>query len=97
MKQLLLLVDHSRLLAFEVPSSTEWQPSGSNTPFQPNWFEDVSTTLKYKIEALKVYQSEMREPPHARSLQNIEHLARWRGGSVGFDAAEAFVLMREIQ
>lgn len=86
-----------RLLAFEVSSSTEWQPPGSHIAFQPNWFEDVSETLGRKIDALKVYQSEMREWPHARSLQSIEHMARWRGGSVGSEAAEAFILMRELR
>ena len=31
-----------RLLSFEVPSSTEWQPPGSAPPFQANWFVDIS-------------------------------------------------------
>ena len=86
-----------RMLAFEVPSSTEWQTAGSNIAFQPNWFEDVSETIDRKIEALKVYESEMREWPHARSLKNVEYLARWRGSSVGCEAAEVFMLMREIR
>jgi N-acetylglucosamine malate deacetylase 1 len=85
-----------RLLAFETPSNTEWQPSGSNVVFQPNWFEDVSRAIDRKIEALKVYKSEMRERPYARSLKNVEYLARWRGGSVGCEAAEAFSLLRNI-
>ena len=63
-----------RLLTFEVVSSTEWQPSGSNSVFRPNWFEDVSITIDRKIEALKEYEMEMRQWPHARSLQNIEGL-----------------------
>jgi len=86
-----------RLLAFEVPSSTEWQLTGSNIGFQPNWFENVSETIGLKIDALKIYESEMREWPHARSIINIENLARWRGSSVGHKAAEAFMLMREIR
>jgi len=86
-----------RLLAFKVPSSTEWQPPSSNVAFQPNWLEDVSETLDRKIKALKAYRSEMREWPHARSVQSIEHLARWRGSSVGYDAAEAFILLRELK
>jgi N-acetylglucosamine malate deacetylase 1 len=86
-----------RLLTFETPSSTEWQSPSLTTPFQPNWFEDVSKTIGRKIEALKVYHSEMREWPHARSLQSVEYLARLRGASVGCEAAEAFMLMREIK
>jgi len=87
----------NRILAFEVPSSTEWQLSGINFAFHPNLFEDVSKTFDRKIEALKSYQSEIREWPHARSLQNIENQARWRGGSVGREFAETFIMMREIK
>ena len=90
---------HSLLkkLAFEVNSSTEWQVPGYNRAFQPNWYEDVTDTLKLKIEALKQYESELRDWPHARSQNAIEYLARWRGASVGREAAEAFTLMREIR
>lgn len=85
-----------RLLAFEVLSSTEWRPDGSNTMFCPNWFEDVSETIDRKIEALKIYETEMREWPHARSLKNAKNLAYLRGNSVGCSAAEAFILLRNI-
>jgi len=86
-----------RILSFEVPSSTEWQSSTSILAFQPNWFEDVSKTIDKKIEALKIYQSEMREWPHSRSLKNIINLSKYRGSSVGREAVEAFVLLREIK
>jgi N-acetylglucosamine malate deacetylase 1 len=85
------------LLSFEVPSSTEWQAPGLNIAFQPNWFEDVNDTFDLKVKALKIYESEMREWPHARSLKSIEHLARWRGASVGCEAVEAFVVLRLIK
>ena len=86
-----------RLLAFEVLSSTEWQTAGSNASFHPNWFEDVSEYIDCKIKALKVYESEIREWPHARSLENVEYLARFRGATIGCYAAESFVLLRAIQ
>ena len=85
-----------RLLAFEVPSSTEWQPPDSGPVFQPNWFEDVSITLDRKLQALEIYTKEMCPWPHSRSFKAVEHLSRWRGSSVGCEAAEAFVLMREV-
>ena len=84
------------LLFFEVPSSTEWQPSGTAPVFAPNWFVDVSQSLALKLEALKIYLPEMREWPHARSIKAVEHLACWRGASVGCEAAEAFVLGRQF-
>lgn len=84
------------LLFFELPSSTEWQTPGSGAPFTPNWFVDISKTLARKIEALKAYRMEMRPWPHARSVEAITHLARWRGATVGVEAAEAFLLGRTI-
>ena len=85
-----------RLLSFEVASSTEWQPPGSAPPFQPNWFVDISFQWPRKREALEAYASEMRPWPHARSIEALEHLARWRGAQVGVEAAEAFCLLRQL-
>ena len=85
-----------RLLSFEVASSTEWQPPGSAPAFHPNWFIDISSQLERKCLALKTYESEMRPWPHARSIESLEHLARWRGAQVGVEAAEAFCLLRQI-
>lgn len=86
-----------RLLSFEVASSTEWQPPGSAPVFQPNWFVDISSQWQRKQEALLAYTSEMRNWPHARSLEAVEHLARWRGAQVGVEAAEAFCLLRQLK
>ena len=85
-----------RLLSFEVASSTEWQPPGSAPAFQPNWFVDITAQWPRKREALEAYASEMRPWPHARSIEALEHLARWRGAQVGVAAAEAFCLLRHL-
>ncbi|MBF0256937.1 MAG: PIG-L family deacetylase [Gammaproteobacteria bacterium] len=84
------------LLSFEVPSSTEWQPPGTDALFAPNWFVDISATLEQKLAALDAYAEELRDWPHPRSRQGVEHLARWRGATVGCEAAEAFVLARHL-
>lgn len=84
------------LLFFEVPSSTEWRPASSAEPFIPNWFVDISTTLAKKLQALEVYESELRAFPHPRSLKAVSALATWRGATVGVEAAEAFVLGRKL-
>lgn len=86
-----------RILCFEIPSSTEWQTPRSADAFVPSWFVDVGTTLARKLEALRAYADELRPWPHPRSLQAVEHLARWRGASVGVDAAEAFMLARTLE
>lgn len=83
------------LLCFEVASSTEWQLPGSGPIFAPNWFVDISATLDRKLSALESYTVELRTWPHPRSLLGVEHLAHWRGATVGVDAAEAFILGRQ--
>lgn len=84
------------LLCFEVSSSTEWQLPGSAPVFAPNWFVDISDTLERKLAALDAYDTELRDWPHPRSRQGVDHLARWRGATMGVDAAEAFMLGRQL-
>ena len=84
------------LYFFETQSSTEWRPPQSRAPFTPTHFVDVSATLEAKMRALRMYSSEMRPWPHARSYEAIEHLARWRGATIGREAAEAFEAGRTI-
>ncbi len=85
-----------RLAFFEVPSSSEWPPASGNEVFFPNLFVDISATIQRKLQALRLYEKEMRPWPHPRSFEAVEHLARWRGAATGVTAAEAFVLGREI-
>lgn len=85
-----------RIWCFEVASSTEWQSPGSAPAFCPNLFIDIGATLQLKLEALDAYEQEMRDWPHSRSTRAVEHLARWRGASVGHEAAEAFMSVREL-
>lgn len=85
------------ILCFEILSSTEWQTPDSQRYFLPNWFEEISSTLKIKLKALSCYHQEMCYWPHSRSYKAVEVLASWRGAIVGVDAAEAFVLSRMIQ
>lgn len=84
------------LLFFEVASSTEWRTPGSSRAFEPNWFVDISDTLALKLKALEEYRIELRAWPHPRSVEAVTHLARWRGATVGMEAAEAFVLGRNL-
>ena len=84
------------LLFFETLSSTEWQMMTSDKMFYPNWYENITDVFDKKIEALRCYDSEMREYPHPRSYINVEHLARYRGMIIGCNMAEAFSLGRMI-
>lgn len=85
------------LLAYEVRSSTDWAPNGVYASFEPDVFVDISADLEAKMEALELYEFEMRPEPHARSLTAMRALAALRGGTVGVAAAEAFALMRRVE
>lgn len=84
------------IYAFEIPSSTEWASIGL-MPFLPNHYVDITNFLLKKISALEAYEIEMRPFPHARSMQHVQDLARHRGSSVGFAAAEAFMALRVLR
>ena len=82
------------ILCYETMSETHWNVPYLEPGFLPTVASDITQTLATKLEALREYDSQLRPPPHARSLQAIEGLARFRGGQFGFGAAEAFVLVR---
>lgn len=85
-----------QVLHFEVLSSTEQQP-GLVAPFVPNVFYDVAAHVDAKCRALAVYEYELYEPPHPRSVAAVRSLAAYRGTQVGVDAAEAFAVGRELR
>jgi LmbE family N-acetylglucosaminyl deacetylase len=82
------------IYSFEIPSSTEWNAPSSLTYFMPDYFVDVSKSLKVKINALKEYETELRDFPHPRSLKAVELNAKLWGVKMGFEAAEAFKTIR---
>ena len=84
------------VLTFEVASSTEWQFPASAPVFAPSWFVDISDTLEVQQAALAAYVDELRPWPHPRSPEALRDRARWRGASIGVEAAEAFMLGRHI-
>ena len=77
------------LLMFETLSSTEWTHNQKNI-FNPNLYVDISDFLSDKLDALKKYDSEIRDWPHPRSIKGLEVLANKRGSDVGVNAAEGF-------
>lgn len=79
-----------KIFGFEVQSSTEWSP---RLNFNPNHFVNIAAYLEEKKRLLALYEEEIREFPHPRSLEAIEALAKWRGSISGFKAAEAFVTL----
>ena len=82
------------ILCYETMSETHWNAPYLEPGFLPTVASDITKTLATKLDALREYDSQLRKPPHARSLQAIEGLAHFRGGQFGYEAAEAFVLVR---
>ena len=75
----------------EILSSTDWAYPNSGNDFIPDLFQEISETeLALKVEALGCYRDVMRPPPHPRSREGLEALARYRGGQRGMMWAEAF-------
>jgi N-acetylglucosamine malate deacetylase 1 len=85
-----------RILAMEVPSSTEWALDAGGS-FVPTCYVDISVTRARKHRALQAYAEELRSFPHPRSLEAIAALEQWRGATVGLPCAEAFMVLRDIQ
>lgn len=84
-----------KILMYECISETEMAPALPENVFIPNVYCDITDFIDIKVEIMKIYESEVQEPPLPRSLENIKALARYRGASCGVDYAEAFMLVRE--
>jgi|MDTC01.2.fsa_nt_gb LmbE family N-acetylglucosaminyl deacetylase len=83
-----------KVLMYETPSETEFNFIEKNV-FKPNVFVNISDHLDGKIEAMKIYESEIGEFPFPRSEKIVRSLAALRGSQSGYEAAEAFELVYE--
>ena len=66
------------IIFFEILSSSEWNISTKNKSFKPNYFVDISKSIKFKLKALKHYKREMRKWPHPRSIEGVKLLSKTR-------------------
>lgn len=83
-----------QVLTMEILSETDF--GRPENPFLPNYYVDISNYMNDKLEALKIYDTELGEPPFPRSLKNVEALANLRGATAGVMYAEAFRLIKYI-
>ena len=82
---------HIKLICFETLSETEF----NNKNFIPNYWVDIEPFINKKIEAFKIYQSEIKEYPHPRSSEGIKILAKKRGMDICTRYAEAFIVIKD--
>ncbi|MGI6493210.1 MAG: PIG-L deacetylase family protein [Pelotomaculum sp.] len=84
-----------RVLVYETLSETDFGLNPDANGFRPNVFVNIDSYLEQKIHIMREYSNEMGEFPFPRSEEAIRALARIRGIAAGYQAAEAFMLLRE--
>lgn len=65
--------------------------------FEANYYIDITDCIEDKIDALKIYDTELGEPPFPRSIDAVKALATLRGGAAGVRYAEAFHVIKVIE
>ncbi|MCD4723633.1 MAG: PIG-L family deacetylase [Bacteroidales bacterium] len=85
------------IYCYETLSETEWAAPFGDDAFIPNHFVNVTNQFDVKLKAMECFKSQIRPFPNPRSLEAIEALAKFRGATVGFDRAEAFMQIRNIK
>jgi LmbE family N-acetylglucosaminyl deacetylase len=85
------------IYCYETLSETEWAAPFADDAFIPTSFINIEDSFEAKKEAMKCYKSQLRDFPNPRSLESIEALAKFRGSTVGFKFAEAFMVIRQIK
>jgi LmbE family N-acetylglucosaminyl deacetylase len=81
---------------FEVASTSERGWAGRAPQFKPTVYVDIESTIAVKQDAMRSYVTELRDPPHPRSIDGIAAVARRRGFEVGLQWAECFEVVRKI-
>ncbi|MGZ7445983.1 PIG-L deacetylase family protein [Paenibacillus sp. TH7-28] len=84
-----------RVLIYETLSETDFTINPDSNGFRPNVFVNIEPYLAKKIELMRIFKSEISEFPFPRSEKSITSLAYIRGAAGGFEAAEAFMLLKE--
>lgn len=86
-----------QIYVYETLSETGWDVPNVINEFIPTSYNEIDGFLEKKIEAMKIFKSQIAEYPNSRSVESIQVLAIYRGTMVGVKAAEAFILLREIR
>jgi len=85
-----------KIYVYETLSSTDAAAQLRDKAFLPTTFIDISLFINEKIEAVEIYKTEKQAYPLPRSVSSVKALAKHRGGTIGVEYAEAFMLVREV-
>ncbi len=87
----------ARIYAYETLSETNWYAPGITPAFLPNVYVDISAHIDTKLEAFQCFASQVKVFPDERSVEALRSLAITRGATVFKHAAEAFMLIRQVE
>lgn len=86
-----------KIYVYETLSETGWDVPNTVNEFIPNSYNEIVEFLDMKIEALRIFTTQVAKYPNPRSAEAMRALAMYRGSNVNLRAAEAFSLIREIE
>lgn len=81
-----------KILCMDIISETNY----AAVPFDANCYVDIGPFIDKKLKLMKLYQSELLEPPFPRSKEALLAQARYRGSACYCDYAEAFQIVKEV-
>ena len=85
-----------RVLSYETMSETAWNAPNVQNEFIPNVFVNITDYLEEKKKALAFFKLQVSSFPDARSLDAVDALAKYRGALMNMNAAEAYMLIRDL-
>ncbi|HHF2857175.1 TPA: PIG-L deacetylase family protein [Vibrio diabolicus] len=85
-----------KVMAYETMSETDFGMKPEDGGFRPTVYFDITDHISQKLEILEIFESEVHDFPFPRSRIALEALARVRGVQCNSEAAEAFMLIKEI-
>jgi len=83
-----------KILVFDTASATGW--GFNSNMFSPTVFNNITEQLDKKLEAICVYDSEIFEYPHPRSIEALKSRASYWGSQSGFKYVEPFQIIRQL-
>ncbi|MDC8830478.1 PIG-L deacetylase family protein [Alteromonas gilva] len=85
-----------QLLAYETPSETDFDLKPESGGFRPNYYNNITEHAEKKLKTCLLYESEFGQFPFPRRPEVLRALWQIRGAQAGCKAAEAFMLLKQI-
>lgn len=86
-----------RVLTYETLSETDIVRRPGGQDFIPSLYENITDWSEKKKAIISLYGEEVGEAPFPRSLEVVGAKEKVRGAEAGYEAAEAFMLLKEVR